>query len=208
MAVLTGAGGTFCSGADLGAIGQDRGNRVVDDQSQDGPMGPTRMQLTKPVIAAVHGFCVGVGLALVQAADLCVASKDAQLLYSEPRVGLAYGLVSGLAARIPHKMAMEVMLLGKPLLAERAERMGLVNCVVAPGEQVAVALQYAQDIAAAAPLVIRWLKEGVDQHVLPDSPTVKALQTMARVRQMQESADFVEGRAAFVERRPPVFQGK
>jgi enoyl-CoA hydratase/carnithine racemase len=137
-----------------------------------------------------------------------VASEDAQLLYSEPRVGLAYGLVSGLAARIPHKLAMEVMLLGKPLLAERAERMGLVNCVVAPGEQVAVALQYAQVIATAAPLVIRWLKEGVDRHVLPDSPTVKALQTMARVRQMQESADFIEGRAAFIERRTPVFQGK
>jgi enoyl-CoA hydratase/carnithine racemase len=166
------------------------------------------VRVTKPVIAAVHGFCVGVGMALVQAADLCVASQDAQLLYSEPRVGLAYGLVSGLAARIPHKLAMEVMLLGKPLLAERAARMGLVNCVVAPGEQVALALQYAQDIAASAPLVIRWLKEGVDQHVLPDSPTVKALQTMARVKQMQESADFVEGRTAFVERRPPVFQGK
>ena len=166
------------------------------------------VKVSKPVIAAVQGYCVGVGMALVQAADLCVASKDAQLLYSEPRVGLAYGLVSGLAARIPHKLAMEVMLLGKPLLADRAERMGLVNSVVAPGEQVAVALQYAQDIAAAAPLVIRWLKEGVDQHVLPDSPTVTALQTMARVRQMQESADFVEGRAAFVERRPPVFEGK
>jgi enoyl-CoA hydratase/carnithine racemase len=166
------------------------------------------VRVTKPVIAAVHGFCVGVGLALVQAADLCVASQDTQLLYSEPRVGLAYGLVSGLAARIPHKLAMEVMLLGKPLPAERAERMGLVNCVVAPGEQVAVAMQYAQDIAAAAPMVIRWLKEGVDQHVLADSPAVKALQTMARVKQMQESADFVEGRTAFIARRPPVFQDK
>lgn len=164
--------------------------------------------ITKPVIAAVHGCCVGVGMALVQASDLCVASQDTQLMYAEPRVGLAYGLISSLAARIPHKFAMEVMLRGQPVDAERAERMGLVNRVVPSGEQVEVALQYAQEIAAAAPLVIRWLKESVDKHVLPDSPTVQALRTMSRVRQMLESCDFAEGRTAFAERRPPVFEGK
>lgn len=166
------------------------------------------VRVTKPVIAAVQGYCVGVGMAVVQAADLCIAAEDAQLLYSEPRVGLAYGLISGLAARIPHKLAMEVMLRGKPVSAERAERMGLVNCVVARGKQVEVALQYAQDIADAAPLVIRWLKESVDAHVLPDSPTVHALRTMSRVREMQQSRDFEEGRSAFIERRPPVFEGR
>jgi enoyl-CoA hydratase/carnithine racemase len=166
------------------------------------------VRVTKPVIAAVQGYCVGVGMAVVQAADLCIAAEDAQLMYSEPRVGLAYGLISGLAARIPHKLAMEVMLRGKPLSAERAERMGLVNSVVPQGKQVEVALQYAQDIADAAPLVIRWLKESVDAHVLPDSPTVHALRTMSRVREMQQSRDFEEGRSAFIERRPPVFEGR
>jgi enoyl-CoA hydratase/carnithine racemase len=147
-------------------------------------------------------------MALVQVADLCIAAEDAQLLYSEPRVGLAYGLISGLAARIPHKLAMEIMLRGKPIDAKRAERMGLINAVVPSGEQVAVALQYANDIAAAAPLVIRWLKESVDTQVLPDSPTAGALRTMSRVQQMIDSHDFAEGKAAFIARRTPVFKGE
>lgn len=163
--------------------------------------------VSKPVIAAVQGYAVGVGMAVVQAADLCIASEDAQLLYSEPRVGLAYGLISGLAARIPHKLAMEVMLRAKPVPAQRALSMGLVNAVVPAGDLVETALQYAQDIADSAPLVVRWLKESVDRHVLPDSPTVHALKTMDRVREMIDSRDFAEGKDAFVSRRLPHFIG-
>ena len=165
------------------------------------------VRVSKPVIAAVHGCVVGVGLALVQAADLCIAAEDASLIYAEPRVGLAYGLISGLAARIPHKLAMEVMLRGQPIGATRAERMGLVNQVVPAGEQLGAALSWAQGIAEAAPLVVRWLKESVDQDVLPAGPTAEALRTMTRVQQMIESQDFAEGRAAFIERRPPQFKG-
>ena len=164
--------------------------------------------VSKPVIAAVHGCCVGVGMALVQAADLCIASEDTQLIYAEPRVGLAYGLISGLAARIPHKLAMEVMLRGQPVDASRAERMGLVNQVVPNGQQVAVAMEWALGIAEAAPMVVRWLKESVDHHVLPVGPTAEALRTMTRVQQMIDSRDFAEGRAAFVERRKPRFTGE
>ena len=164
--------------------------------------------VSKPVIAAVHGCCVGVGMALVQAADLCIAAQDTQLIYAEPRVGLAYGLISGLAARIPHKLAMEVMLRGQPVEALRAERMGLVNQVVPPGQQVAVAMEWALGIAEAAPMVVRWLKESVDHHVLPAGPTAEALRTMTRVQQMIDSRDFAEGRAAFVERRAPRFTGE
>ena len=166
------------------------------------------VNVSKPVIAAVHGCCVGVGMALVQAADLCIASEDTQLIYAEPRVGLAYGLISGLAARIPHKLAMEVMLRGQPVAAPRAERMGLVNQVVPPGRQVAVAMEWALGIAEAAPMVVRWLKESVDHHVLPSGPTAQALRTMTRVQQMIDSRDFAEGRAAFVERRSPRFTGE
>lgn len=164
-------------------------------------------RVSKPVIAAVHGCVVGVGLALVQAADLCIAADDASLIYAEPRVGLAYGLISGLAARIPHKLAMEVMLRGQPVDAARAERMGLVNLVVPAGEQVGTAMAWARGIADAAPLVVRWLKESVDRHVLPDGPTAGALRTMTRVQQMIDSHDFAEGKAAFVERRTPNFRG-
>ncbi len=146
-------------------------------------------------------------MALVQAADLCIAAEDTSLIYAEPRVGLAYGLISSLAARIPHKLAMEVMLRGAPVGAARAERMGLVNQVVPAGHQQTTAMAWAQGIADAAPLVVRWLKESVDHHVLPDGPTTQALRTMTRVQQMFDSRDFAEGQAAFAERRPPVFQG-
>jgi enoyl-CoA hydratase len=165
------------------------------------------VKVTKPIVAAIQGYAVGVGMALVQAVDVCVAADDAQLLYSEPKVGLAYGLISGLAVRIPHKFAMEVMLRGRPVPAARAERIGLVNEVVPAGTQVEAAMRIAADIAAAAPLVIRWLKESVDAQVLPDSPTVHALRTMSRVREMMDSHDFAEGRSAFVERRTPSFRG-
>lgn len=194
-------GGTsrhFTVGADLKAMPQDVWQGVPG----------VAVPVGKPVIAAVHGCCVGVGLALVQAADLCIAAEDTSLIYAEPRVGLAYGLISGLAARIPHKLAMEVMLRGQPVDAARAERIGMVNAVVPAGRQVQVALEWARGIAAAAPLVLRWLKESVDHHVLPGGPTVQALRTMTRVQEMIDSRDFAEGRAAFAERRPPVFQGK
>ena len=194
-------GGTskhFTVGADL--------KRMPRDVWQGVP--GVAVRVSKPVIAAVHGCVVGVGMALVQAADLCIAADDTSLIYSEPRVGLAYGLISGLAARIPHKLAMEVMLRGQPVDAPRAERMGLVNLVVPRGEQATVATAWARGIAEAAPLVVRWLKESVDHHVLPDGPTARALRTMTRVQQMIDSRDFAEGRAAFAERRPPVFHGE
>ena len=194
-------GGTsrhFTVGADLKNMPQDVWQGVPG----------VAVRVTKPVIAAVHGCVVGVGLALVQAADLCIAADDASLIYAEPRVGLAYGLISGLAARIPHKLAMEVMLRGQPVDAARAERMGLVNLVVPAGDQAGTAMAWAGGIADAAPLVVRWLKESVDRHVLPDGPAAEALRTMTRVQQMITSHDFAEGRAAFVEHRIPHFRGE
>jgi enoyl-CoA hydratase len=166
------------------------------------------VRVSKPIIAAVHGCVVGVGMALLQAADMCIAADDASLIYAEPRVGLAYGLISGLAARIPHKLAMEVMLRGQPIAAERAASIGLVNQVVPAGEQARTALAWAQGVAEAAPLVVRWLKESVDHDVLPEGPTTRALRTMTRVQQMIDSRDFAEGRAAFAERRKPIFHGE
>lgn len=163
---------------------------------------------TKPVIAAVHGHCVGVGVAIVQACDMAIADAGAKFLYSEPKIGLAYGLITGLPARIPHKLAMEMMLCGRPIAAERAERMGFVNAVVPAGTHVEAARAMARDIAAAAPKVVRWLKRGVDEEVLADGPTARALRTSVAIRAMRESRDFDEGRTAFVEKRTPLFEDR
>lgn len=164
--------------------------------------------VSKPVIAAVHGYCVGVGVALVQAADLCVAEAGGKLLYAEPKVGLAYGLITGLAGRVPHKFAMEMMLCGQPVAVERARDMGLVNAVAPAGGHLAGALEMAGWIAQAAPRVVRWLKRGVDTGVMADGPTAHALRTMTAIRAMQESADFAEGKAAFLEKRAPRFEDR
>ena len=95
--MLTGAGGAFCSGADLAAIGTDRGNRVTEDG--DGPMGPTRMRLTKPVIAAIEGHAVAGGLELALWADLRVAAEDAVLGVFCRRWGVP--LIDGGTVRLP-----------------------------------------------------------------------------------------------------------
>jgi enoyl-CoA hydratase/carnithine racemase len=197
VAVITGGESRhFTVGADLKRMPADVWRAVP------GMVAPLR----KPVIAAIRGHSVGLGVAIVQACDLCVAAAGAKLLYSEPKVGLAYGLITGLAARVPHKFAMEMMLCGKAIDVERAERMGLVNAVVPAGTEVDVALGFAKEIAKAAPKVVRWLKQGVDGGVLRDGPTAHALRTMTAIGKMEDSQDFAEGRAAFIEKRPPEFK--
>ena len=196
--VSGGASKHFTVGADLKNMPRDVWRSVP------GIASPVR----KPVIAAIHGHCVGVGVALVQAADLCVSEEGAKLLYSEPRLGLAYGLITGLASRVPHKFAMEMMLCGETIAAERAFDMGLINAITPRGGQVERAMTMARSIAQAAPKVVRWLKHGVDAEVLADGPTAHSLRALSSIRDMQESADSAEGRAAFVAKRPPRFEDR
>ncbi len=137
VAVLTGAGGSFCSGADLAAIGTERGNRVTEDG--DGPMGPTRMRLTKPVIAAIEGHAVAGGLELALWADLRVAAEDAVLGVFCRRWGVP--LIDGGTVRLPRLIgesrAMDLVLTGRPVSASEALEMGLVNRVVETGRALA-----------------------------------------------------------------------
>lgn len=133
VAVLYGAGGTFCAGADLTAIGTPDGNRVERDG--DGPMGPTRMRLTKPVVAAIEGYAVAGGLELALWCDLRVAAADAVLGVFCRRWGVP--LIDGGTVRLPRLIgasrAMDLVLTGRPVDAEEAERIGLVNRVVPAG---------------------------------------------------------------------------
>src|SRR4029079_17744481 len=144
VAVLTGAGGVFCAGADLKGVAEGRGNRVTEDG--DGPMGPTRMLLDKPVIAAVEGYAVAGGLELACWCDLRVAARDAVFGVFCRRWGVP--LVDGGTIRLPrrvgHSHALDLILTGRGVAGEEALRMGLANRLVEPGEArvAAVALAH------------------------------------------------------------------
>ncbi|AYF30527.1 MULTISPECIES: crotonase/enoyl-CoA hydratase family protein [Micromonospora] len=155
IAVLWGAGGTFCSGADLKAVGTPRGNRVEPDG--DGPMGPTRMRLSKPVIAAISGYAVAGGLELALWCDLRVAESDATLGVFCRRWGVP--LIDGGTVRLPRLIgesrAMDLILTGRPVRADEADAMGLVNRLVAPGEARAAAEELAAGIARSPQTCLR-----------------------------------------------------
>ncbi|MDO3683657.1 crotonase/enoyl-CoA hydratase family protein [Micromonospora sp. C28ISP2-4] len=155
VAVLWGAGGTFCSGADLKAVGTPRGNRVEPDG--DGPMGPTRMRLSKPVIAAISGYAVAGGLELALWCDLRVAESDATLGVFCRRWGVP--LIDGGTVRLPRLIgesrAMDLILTGRPVDADEAYAMGLVNRLVAPGEARAAVEELAAGIARSPQTCLR-----------------------------------------------------
>ena len=150
VAVLTGANGTFCAGADLKAITDGRGNRVDRDIAADGPMGPTRILLSKPVIAAVEGFAVAGGLELAIWCDLRVAASDATFGVYCRRWGVP--LIDGGTVRLPrligHSHALDLTLTGRGVSGDEAVRMGLVNRSVEPGTALAAATALAHEIAA------------------------------------------------------------
>ncbi|MDX5371743.1 MAG: crotonase/enoyl-CoA hydratase family protein [Pseudomonadaceae bacterium] len=150
VAVLTGSGGTFCAGADLAAVaeGGARSNRL--EIEGDAPMGPSRMQLAKPLIAAIEGHAVAGGLELALLADLRVMAEDAVLGVFCRRFGLP--LIDGGSVRLPRIVgqgrALDLILTGRPVAAAEALQMGLVNRVTAAGQACAVAQELAQQIAA------------------------------------------------------------
>jgi len=148
VAVLWGANGTFCAGADLKALGTALGNRL--EAGGDGPMGPTRMLLDKPVIAAVSGHAVAGGLELALWCDLRVVEEDAVFGVFCRRWGVP--LVDGGTVRLPRLIglsrALDLILTGRPVDAREAERMGLANRVVPRGAARAAAEALAGEIAA------------------------------------------------------------
>lgn len=153
--VLWGAGGTFCSGADLGPIAAGAGNRVAPDG--DGPMGPTRMSLEIPVVAAVSGHAVAGGLELALWCDLRVVESDATLGVFCRRLGIP--LIDGGTVRLPRIVglgrALDLILTGRPVGAEEAFAMGLVTQVVAPGRSRAEAEALAHRIAGLPATCLR-----------------------------------------------------
>jgi len=197
VAILTAAGQVFTAGADLNHPPERFWEAVPN----------VGIPLDKPVIAAVGGLVVGAGVTMAAMCDLCVAAENTRFLYPEAKVGIAAGLVTAAAARMPYKMAMELMLLGEPLHAERAREIGFVNRVVPVGEQLAEAKRMAAVLAEAAPLVIGMLKRLVLQ-TLPQSPIQTMYAMQRELDRVARSDDAIEGIAAFKQKRKPRFEGK
>jgi enoyl-CoA hydratase len=169
VAVLYGDGGTFCAGADLKAIGTDAGNHV--DETGDGPMGPTRLRLGKPVIAAIEGYAVAGGLELAIWCDLRVAAEDARLGVFCRRWGVP--LIDGGTVRLPRLVgtgrALDLVLTGREVPAREAHRMGLVDRVVPAGTTRRAAEALAHELSRLPQVCLRQDRLSlIEQHGLSE----------------------------------------
>jgi enoyl-CoA hydratase len=197
VAILTHAGEHFSVGVDVKAPAEDFPACVPN----------VGVRLNKPLIAAVSGWTVGGAVVMVQMADLCVAADTTKFTFPEAKVGFTGALIAGLAARIPHKVAMELMLLGEELGAERAYQIGLVNKVVPREELLESAMAYARRLAANAPMVLALLREFVSE-VIPRGPSEQVARGRLAIQHVRQSADAKEGVASFKAKRKPQFKGK
>ncbi len=195
VAVLHGEGGHFCAGADLKAIGTERGNRMTRDG--DGPMGVTRLRLSKPVIAAVEGYAVAGGLELALWCDLRVADEGAVFGVFCRRWGVP--LVDGGTVRLPRLIgtgrALDMILTGRPVAAREALEFGLVNRVVGRGTARAAAEQLAREIAAFPQTCMRNDLRSV--HFQEGRPEAEAMAHEFALGTESVAADGLAGAARF-----------
>ncbi len=203
-AVVTGAGGTFCSGMDL--KGFLKGEIPVAGERGFGAL--TGWTPSKPVIAAVDGFALAGGMELALACDMIVASKGAKFGIPEAKRGLAAagGGMVALPRLLPRPLAMEMALTGDPLTAERAYELGLINALT-DGPALAGALELAKRVAACGPLAVAASKAVIRDSWLWPTGEINTLQT-PYVAHVFTSEDAREGATAFAQKRKPEWQGK
>ncbi len=197
-AVLTGTGGHFCAGADLKAVASGRGNRVSLDG--DGPLGPTRMTVSKPVIAAVEGYAVAGGLELALWCDLRVASRSAVFGVYCRRWGVP--LVDGGTVRLPRLIgqshAMDMILTGRGVAGEEALRMGLANRLVDDGEALHGAVEIAARLARFPQRCLRSDRRSVLSQW--GKPLQEALQQETLLgREVIKSGETIHGASRFID---------
>jgi len=199
VAVLTGSGGMFCAGADLKALGEGRGNRVDPEMSAHGPMGPTRMTLSKPVVAAVEGFAVAGGLELAIWCDMRVAASDATFGVYCRRWGVP--LVDGGTVRLPrlvgHGRAMDMILTGRAVPAEEALQIGLCDRLSTPGAALQDAVALAGAIAAFPQACMRSDRTSAIGQWDLDTEGALAMETRLGLATIR-SGETAEGAARFV----------
>ena len=197
VAVLQAEGPAFCVGADLKDPPAAMWKAVPD----------VSYKLTKPVVAATQGWVIGGGICLVMTCDLMVSADTTKFMYPEAKVGVFGGLMPGIVSRMPHKVAMELLLLGEEISAKRAYDVGFVNKVVPLGEERKEARRMAKVIAGSAPLVIRTLRDFANQ-TLPKGPAEIFVPERYKLEKIANSDDRKEGSTAFREKRPAKFRGR
>lgn len=205
VVVITGAGDrAFCAGIDLKAFAAGNGPPVPSDGPDLGVL--MRRVYPKPVIAAVNGAAYGAGFELVLGCDLAVAVAHATFALPEVRWGLvaAGSGVPHLARRIPRALALEIALTGRPIGADRAAAIGLVNMVVPPDRLLDSAFELAESIARNSPLAVRFTKQHM--HAFADAVPGARLDFEQALPDILAGDDAREGAAAFSEKRAPVWR--
>ena len=197
VAILQAEGPAFCVGADLTAPPGAMWKAVPH----------VSHKLSKPVICATQGWVIGGGICMVMTCDLMVSADTTKFMYPEAKVGVFGGLMPGIVSRMPHKVAMELLLLGEEISARRAYDVGFVNKVVPLGEERKEARRMAKVIADSAPLVIRTLRDFANQ-TLPRGPAEMFVPERFKLETIAASDDRKEGAAAFKEKRPAKFKGR
>jgi E-phenylitaconyl-CoA hydratase len=208
-AVVTGAGDrAFTTGADIKSFLTDPGDLSSFWNTQRDQLLNRGLEVFKPIIAAVNGYCLGGGMTLLLATDIRIAAEHASFGLAEVKRGVIAGNggTQRVLAQLPYAIAMEVLLTGDRFDAATAERWGLVNRVVPAAELMATAMGYAERIAANAPLAVQAAKElALRSRDMDLVSGLRLEQTMNRL--LQFSDDAKEGPAAFAEKRSPRFEG-
>ncbi len=205
IAILTGAGDkSFCAGGDLKEM-VETGMSVPARNFI--PLPYDNLELTKPTIAAVNGFAFAGGWALAQNCDLCVASTNAKFAITEVKVGRGSPWAAPLIHMIPQRIMMEIILTGKPITAQRAYEIGLVNRLAEPAELMQAAIELATEVLEGAPLSVKAGRETV--MLATEMGRSAALQAgRAAHETAYNSDDAQEGPLAFSQKRKPEWKGR